>query len=145
MGRVPLAWCLALCCWGCLAPPAGTQAEADPFVGSPRNITGARGLTGSLRCELQVQGEPPEVTWLRDGQVLELADTTQIQVPLGEDGQEDWKVVSQLRISSLQLSDAGWYQCAVVLGGKTFVSQPGYVGLEGEPWAQRPWEGEKPE
>lgn len=52
---------------------------------------------GALRCELQVQGEPPEVTWLRDGQVLELADSTQTQVPLGEDGQDDWKVVSQLR------------------------------------------------
>ncbi|KAI5234572.1 tyrosine-protein kinase receptor UFO [Manis pentadactyla] len=133
MGRVPLAWGLALCCWGCVAPK-GTQAEADPFVGSPGNVTGARGLTGALRCELQVQGEPPEVTWLRDGQVLELADSTQTQVPLGEDGQDDWKVVSQLRISSLQLSDAGWYQCATVLGGKTFVSQPGYVGLEGLPY-----------
>ncbi|XP_034528207.1 tyrosine-protein kinase receptor UFO isoform X2 [Ailuropoda melanoleuca] len=134
MGRVPLAWCLALCFWGCVAPK-GTQAvEADPFVGSPRNITGARGLMGALWCELQVQGEPPEVTWLRDGQTLELADSTQTQVPLGEDGQDDWKVVSQLRISSLQLSDAGWYQCAVVLGGKTFVSQPGYVGLEGLPY-----------
>ncbi|XP_030874313.1 tyrosine-protein kinase receptor UFO isoform X2 [Leptonychotes weddellii] len=133
MGRVLLAWCLALCCWGCAAPK-GAQAEADPFVGSPRNITGARGLMGALRCELQVQGEPPEVTWLRDGQTLELADSTQTQVPLGEDGQDDWKVVSQLRISSLQLSDAGRYQCAVVLGGKTFISQPGYVGLEGLPY-----------
>lgn len=63
----------------------------------PRNITGARGLVGTLRCELKVQGEPPEVTWLRDGQVLELADNTQTQVPLGEDWADDWKVVSQLR------------------------------------------------
>ncbi|XP_044902410.1 tyrosine-protein kinase receptor UFO isoform X3 [Felis catus] len=133
MGRVLLAWCWALCCWGCVAPK-GTQAEADPFVESPRNITGARGLVGTLRCELKVQGEPPEVTWLRDGQVLELADSTQMQVPLGEDGEDEWKVVSQLRISSLQLSDAGWYQCAVNLGGKTFLSQPGYVGLEGLPY-----------
>ncbi|XP_059986438.1 tyrosine-protein kinase receptor UFO isoform X2 [Lagenorhynchus albirostris] len=133
MGRVLLAWCWALCYWGCVAPK-GPQAEGHPFVGSPGNITGARGLMGALRCELQVQGEPPEVTWLRDGQVLELADSTQTQVPLGEDGQDDWKVVSQLRISSLQLSDAGWYQCAVVLGRKTFVSQPGYVGLEGLPY-----------
>ncbi|XP_047650140.1 tyrosine-protein kinase receptor UFO isoform X1 [Phacochoerus africanus] len=133
MDRVLLAWCWALCCWGCVAPEVA-PAEVHPFVGSPGNITGARGLMGALRCELQVQGEPPEVTWLRDGQVLELADSTQTQVPLGEDGQDDWKVVSQLRISSLQLSDAGWYQCAVVLEGKTFVSQPGYVGLEGLPY-----------
>ena len=77
--------------------PAGPQTEVPPFVGSPGNITGARGLMGTLRCELQVQGEPPEVTWLRDGQVLELADSTQTQVPLGDDGQDDWKVVSQLR------------------------------------------------
>ncbi|XP_004388793.1 tyrosine-protein kinase receptor UFO [Trichechus manatus latirostris] len=133
MGRVPLAWCLVLCCWGCVVPK-GTQAAVDPFVGSPGNITGARGLMGALRCELQVRGEPPEVTWLRDGQVLELADSTQTQVPLGEDGQDDWKVVSQLRISSLQLSDAGRYQCAVVLEGETFLSQSGYVGLEGLPY-----------
>ncbi|XP_044786615.1 tyrosine-protein kinase receptor UFO isoform X4 [Bubalus bubalis] len=133
MGKVLLAWCWALFCWGRVAPK-GPQTEVSPFVGSPGNITGARGLMGTLRCELQVQGEPPEVTWLRDGQVLELADSTQTQVPLGEDGQDDWKVVSQLRISSLQLSDAGWYQCAVVLGEKTFVSQPGYVGLEGLPY-----------
>ncbi|XP_053523545.1 tyrosine-protein kinase receptor UFO isoform X5 [Artibeus jamaicensis] len=133
MGRVPLAWWLALCCWGCVAPE-GSRAQTDPFVGGPRNITGARELMGTLQCELLVHGEPPEVTWLRDGQALELADNTQIQVPLGEDEQDDWKVVSQLRISSLQLSDVGWYQCAVVLGGRTFVSQPGYIGLEGLPY-----------
>ncbi|XP_005412380.1 PREDICTED: tyrosine-protein kinase receptor UFO isoform X2 [Chinchilla lanigera] len=134
MGRVPLAWCLALCCWGCLAPK-GAQAEVDdPFVESPGNITGSRGITVILRCELKVQGEPAEVNWLRDGQVLELADSTQVQVPLGEDWQDDWKVVSQLSISSLQLVDAGWYQCAVDLRGQNFVSQPGYVGLEGLPY-----------
>ncbi|XP_012862039.1 tyrosine-protein kinase receptor UFO [Echinops telfairi] len=111
------------------------QVEVGPFVGSPANVTRARGHSGTLRCELQVQEEPPEVTWLRDGQVLELADSTQIQVPLGDDdGQNDWKVVSKLRIESLQLSDAGWYQCAVVLGGQTFLSQPGYVELEGLPY-----------
>ncbi|XP_041510285.1 tyrosine-protein kinase receptor UFO [Microtus oregoni] len=134
MGRVPLAWCLALWCWG-YAAPKDTQTEADnPFVGNPGNITGARGLTGTLRCELQVQGEPPEVMWLRDEQILELADNTQTQVPLGEDWQDEWKVVSQLRISSLQLEDAGKYQCVVLLGGRTFMSQPGYVGLEGLPY-----------
>lgn len=77
--------------------PAGSQAEVDPFVGSPGNITGARGLMGALQCELLVHEEPPEVTWLRDGQVLELVDSTQIQVPLDEDGDDDWKVISQLR------------------------------------------------
>ncbi|XP_052568092.1 tyrosine-protein kinase receptor UFO isoform X3 [Peromyscus californicus insignis] len=134
MGRVPLAWCLALWCWGCAAPK-DTQTEADsPFVGNPGNITGARGLTGTLRCELQVQGEPPEVLWLQDGQILELADNTQTQVPLGEDWQDEWKVISQLRISSLQPADAGEYQCMVYLEGRTFVSQPGYVGLEGLPY-----------
>ncbi|KAF6076645.1 AXL receptor tyrosine kinase [Phyllostomus discolor] len=133
MGRVPLAWWLALCCWGCVAPE-GSQTQTDPFVESPRNITGARELMRTLQCELLVRGEPPEVTWLRDGQALELADSTQIQVPLGEDEQDEWKVVSQLRISSLQLSDVGWYQCAVVLGGRTFESQPGYIGLEGLPY-----------
>ncbi|XP_052024616.1 tyrosine-protein kinase receptor UFO isoform X4 [Apodemus sylvaticus] len=134
MGRVPLAWCLALCSWRCAAPK-DTQTEVDsPFVGNPGNITGARGLTGTLRCELQVQGEPPEVVWLRDGQILELADNTQTQVPLGEDWQDEWKVVSQLRISALQLSDAGEYQCMVHLEGRTFLSRPGFVGLEGLPY-----------
>lgn len=77
--------------------PAGSQAQKDPFVRSPGNITGARELTGTLQCELLVHGEPPEVTWLRNEQTLELADSTQIQVPLGEDEQDDWKVVSKLR------------------------------------------------
>lgn len=44
----------------------------------------------------------------------------------------------------MQLSDVGWYQCAVVLGGRNFVSQPGYIGLEGELWAQRSWEVRNP-
>lgn len=79
-------------------------------------------------------GRAPEVHWLRDGQILELADSTQTQVPLGEDEQDDWIVVSQLRIASLQLSDAGQYQCLVFLGHQNFVSQPGYVGLEGLPY-----------
>ncbi|XP_004479965.1 tyrosine-protein kinase receptor UFO isoform X1 [Dasypus novemcinctus] len=133
MGRVPLAWSLVLCCWGCVAPK-GARAAADPFVESPGNITGTRGLTGSLQCELRVQEEPPEVHWLQDGQLLELADSTQLQVPLGEDGEEDWKVVSQLRILALQPLDVGRYQCAVTLEGETFLSQPGYVGLEGLPY-----------
>ncbi|XP_021106508.1 tyrosine-protein kinase receptor UFO isoform X3 [Heterocephalus glaber] len=134
MGRVPLAWCLALCFWGFMVPK-GAQAEVDdPFVESPGNVTGSRGITTVLRCELKVRGEPPEVNWLRDGQVLELADSTQIQVPLGEDWQDDWKVVSRLSISSLQLVDVGWYQCAVDLRGQNFMSQPGYVGLEGLPY-----------
>nr|XP_020018140.1 tyrosine-protein kinase receptor UFO isoform X5 [Castor canadensis] len=134
MGRGPLTWCLVLCCWGCVAPK-GTKAEAeDPFVSSPGNITGARGITGALQCEVQVKGEPPEVIWLQDGQILELVESTQIQVPLDEDGQGDWKVISQLRIPSLKLSDSGQYQCAVVLRGQTFLSQPGYVGLEGLPY-----------
>lgn len=81
-----------------LTPSAGTKAEAeDPFVSSPGNITGARGITGALQCEVQVKGEPPEVIWLQDGQILELVESTQIQVPLDEDGQGDWKVISQLR------------------------------------------------
>ncbi|XP_004648537.1 tyrosine-protein kinase receptor UFO isoform X2 [Octodon degus] len=134
MGRVPLAWCLALCCWGYVAPKGARAEVDDPFVESPGNITGSRGITVVLRCELKVQGEPAEVNWLRDGQVLELADSTQIQVPLGEDWQDDWKVVSQLSISSLQLVDAGWYQCAMDLKGQHFVSQSGYVGLEGLPY-----------
>lgn len=57
-------------------------------------------MVGTLQCELQVQGEPPEVTWLQNGQILELADSTQTQVPLGEDWDDDWKVVSQLRCAA---------------------------------------------
>nr|XP_035142314.1 tyrosine-protein kinase receptor UFO isoform X3 [Callithrix jacchus] len=135
MGRVPLAWCLVLCGWACVAP-RGIQAEESPFVGHPGNITGARGLTGTLRCQLQirVKGEPPEVHWLRDGQILEIADVTQTQVPLGEEEEDDWILFSQLRIDSLQLSDTGQYQCLVFVGDQSYVSQPGYIGLEGLPY-----------
>ncbi|XP_035142315.2 tyrosine-protein kinase receptor UFO isoform X5 [Callithrix jacchus] len=135
MGRVPLAWCLVLCGWACVAP-RGIQAEESPFVGHPGNITGARGLTGTLRCQLQirVKGEPPEVHWLRDGQILEISDVTQTQVPLGEEEEDDWILFSQLRIDSLQLSDTGQYQCLVFVGDQSYVSQPGYIGLEGLPY-----------
>ncbi|XP_044524524.1 tyrosine-protein kinase receptor UFO [Gracilinanus agilis] len=130
MGRAGLAWCLALWCWGSWAQ----EGVWDPFVTGPGNVTGARGRGAVLRCEVRVAGEAPEVSWLRDGQVLELADSTQTQVPLGEDGQDDWKVVSQLRISALQLSDAGRYQCSVAVEGETFLSPPAYIGLEGLPY-----------
>ncbi|XP_001372007.3 tyrosine-protein kinase receptor UFO isoform X1 [Monodelphis domestica] len=130
MGRAGLAWCLALWCWGSWA----REGVWDPFVTGPGNVTGARGRGAVLRCEVRVAGEAPEVSWLRDGQVLELADSTQTQVPLGEDGQDDWKVVSQLRISALQLSDAGRYQCSVAVEGETFLSPPAYIGLEGLPY-----------
>ncbi|KAM5236975.1 tyrosine-protein kinase receptor UFO isoform 2-T2 [Ctenodactylus gundi] len=123
MGRVPLAWCLVLCCWGC-------TAVDGPFVTSPTNITSARGLTATLRCELHIQEEPPEVKWLQDGKALELAETTETLIPLDE----DWKMISQLRIFSLQPENMGWYQCAVVIGGQTFLSQAGYIGLEGLPY-----------
>ncbi|XP_051845201.1 tyrosine-protein kinase receptor UFO isoform X1 [Antechinus flavipes] len=130
MGSSGLAWCLALWCWGSWAQ----EGVWDPFVTGPGNVTGARGRVAVLRCEVRVAGEAPEVSWLRDGQVLELADSTQTQVPLGEEDQDDWKVVSQLRISALQLSDAGRYQCSVTVEGETFLSPPAYVGLEGLPY-----------
>ncbi|MEE6491256.1 hypothetical protein FKM82_016150 [Ascaphus truei] len=76
-------------------------------------------------------GERPEVDWLRNGESLYLADINQIQVPLND---EEWMTISDLSIPSLQLSDAGRYQCVVIMEEEKILSEEAYLELEGLPF-----------
>ncbi|XP_030076009.1 tyrosine-protein kinase receptor UFO isoform X2 [Microcaecilia unicolor] len=108
----------------------GTALDESFFIESPVNITSSLGKDVKLRCGVQVNGKLPEINWLRDGELQELADTNQILVPLNDD---EWIAVSELSIESVQLSDAGAYQCAVFVKGEEILSREGILKLEGLP------------
>nr|XP_033812204.1 tyrosine-protein kinase receptor UFO isoform X2 [Geotrypetes seraphini] len=108
-----------------------TAAQDESFfIESPSNMTSSLGKDAKLRCGVQISGKLPEINWLRDGVLLELADTNQILVPLNDD---EWIAVSELSIASVQLSDAGSYQCSVFVKGEEILSQEGNLKLEGLP------------
>ncbi|XP_048839362.1 tyrosine-protein kinase receptor UFO-like isoform X1 [Brienomyrus brachyistius] len=103
------------------------------FVRTPSNVTSSLGRSVRMECVLHVYGgdmEPVDVEWQRDGQPLDLANTDQFQVSIGDDS---WQTVSTLRIEALQLSDMGSYSCIVMAGGKKMVSQAGCIQLEDLP------------
>ncbi|XP_038623388.1 tyrosine-protein kinase receptor UFO [Tachyglossus aculeatus] len=108
------------------------DAPEAVFLESPQNLTTSLGKSARLRCSIRLAGEPPEVSWLRDGRPLDLADSNQVQVPMSDD--DDWMVTSELSISSLQLSDSGIYQCSVSVAGDQILSRPAHLGLEGLPF-----------
>uniref|UniRef100_A0A8C9T4V9 receptor protein-tyrosine kinase n=1 Tax=Scleropages formosus TaxID=113540 RepID=A0A8C9T4V9_SCLFO len=111
----------------------GTDAAAPVFIQSPGNVTSSLGKPVRLQCSLRVDGgdgEPPDVAWRRDGRPLDLADTNQMQMPVGE---ESWLTVSTLSIDSVKLTDMGGYSCVVMAGGQKTVSQQGRIQLEGLP------------
>ncbi|XP_074872589.1 tyrosine-protein kinase receptor UFO isoform X2 [Carettochelys insculpta] len=104
-------------------------ARADlHFLESPSNLTSSLGKDVRLRCAVQLSHELPDISWRRDGQELELADSNQMQVPINE---QDWLAISELSIPSVQLSDAGSYQCAVWVNGEEVLSDAAHLGLEG--------------
>uniref|UniRef100_A0A8C9WT21 receptor protein-tyrosine kinase n=1 Tax=Scleropages formosus TaxID=113540 RepID=A0A8C9WT21_SCLFO len=110
-----------------------TDAAAPVFIQSPGNVTSSLGKPVRLQCSLRVDGgdgEPPDVAWRRDGRPLDLADTNQMQMPVGE---ESWLTVSTLSIDSVKLTDMGGYSCVVMAGGQKTVSQQGRIQLEGLP------------
>ncbi|TRY59455.1 hypothetical protein DNTS_002180 [Danionella cerebrum] len=121
------------------------------FVESPRNFTLSLGKLVSLRCALRVDPDldwdpdavnpeleesfqdpqgPPELRWLRDGEILEDADTDHMQIPQEPSG---WLVRSTLRIEEVQLSDMGGYQCMFYSGSEEMLSMEGFIQLEGLP------------
>uniref|UniRef100_A0A8C9WR29 receptor protein-tyrosine kinase n=1 Tax=Scleropages formosus TaxID=113540 RepID=A0A8C9WR29_SCLFO len=116
--------------------PAGTACDArvaSSVRNSPGNVTSSLGKPVRLQCSLRVDGgdgEPPDVAWRRDGRPLDLADTNQMQMPVGE---ESWLTVSTLSIDSVKLTDMGGYSCVVMAGGQKTVSQQGRIQLEGLP------------
>ncbi|XP_051962828.1 tyrosine-protein kinase receptor UFO [Xyrauchen texanus] len=103
------------------------------FVESPENVTSSLGKPVVVQCILRGDGvdqEPLDVHWLREGQLLDLADTNQMQVPVDEDS---WLVTSKLKIEEVKLSDMGAYQCVVYSDLEETLSIEGHIQLEGLP------------
>ncbi|XP_034973177.2 tyrosine-protein kinase receptor UFO isoform X1 [Zootoca vivipara] len=109
----------------------GNAQEAVVFQESPSNLTSSLGKDIKLLCSALSLGEPPEISWLRDGAALDLADSNQVQFPLDD---EEWVTTSELSISSVQLSDMGNYQCAASVNGSEVLSEKAYLNLEGLPF-----------
>ncbi|MGH0140036.1 UNVERIFIED_CONTAM: hypothetical protein FKN15_010017 [Acipenser sinensis] len=108
-----------------------TLEQGWQFEESPGNVTSSLGKPVRLRCGIRGFGEPPEIIWTRDGEPLEMSDTNQLTLHLGEEEEEKWLSVSELWISSVQLSDMGGYRCALTEEGGELLSEEGYLELEG--------------
>uniref|UniRef100_A0A452H871 receptor protein-tyrosine kinase n=1 Tax=Gopherus agassizii TaxID=38772 RepID=A0A452H871_9SAUR len=119
--------CVLVACW------MGTGAAQSDlhFLENPSNQTSSLGKDVRLRCAVQLSQELPEISWLRDGQALELADSNQVQMPINE---KVWLAISELSIPSVQLSDAGSYQCVMWVNGEEVLSDAAHLGLEGLPF-----------
>ncbi|XP_041090441.1 tyrosine-protein kinase receptor UFO-like isoform X2 [Polyodon spathula] len=117
---------LLLCAWSKTLAQKGRQFEE-----SPGNVTSSLGKPVRLRCGIRGFGEPPEIGWSRDGEPLEMSDTNQMTLPLGVE--EEWLSISELQISSVQLSDMGGYRCVLTEEGGELLSEEGYLELEGLP------------
>lgn len=69
-------------------------------MNSPGNITSSLGKPVEMQCVLMMEegdeGDegPPDILWLREGQLLEFSDTNQVQMPFDDD---TWLVISTLR------------------------------------------------
>ncbi|XP_053866168.1 tyrosine-protein kinase receptor UFO [Malaclemys terrapin pileata] len=119
--------CVLVACW------MGTGAAHSElhFLENPSNQTSSLGKDVRLRCAVQLSQELPEISWLRDGQVLELADSNQMQMPIND---KVWLAISELSIPSVQLSDAGSYQCVMWVNGEEVLSDAAHLELEGLPF-----------
>ncbi|KAM4640953.1 tyrosine-protein kinase receptor UFO isoform 2-T2 [Discoglossus pictus] len=110
----------------------GVYMENDfSFTENPSNVTSSLGKDIILRCSVKGTGHMPDVEWLRNREPLEVADINQIQLPLDD---ENWVAISELSIPSLQLSDAGSYQCLVGVEGDVVLSDEAHLELEGLPF-----------
>ncbi|CAI5780927.1 tyrosine-protein kinase receptor UFO isoform X2 [Podarcis lilfordi] len=118
-------------CLLALCMSIGNAQEAVFFQESPSNLTSSLGKDIKLSCSALSLGEPPEISWLRDGAALDLADSNQMQFPLDD---EEWMTTSELSIPSVQLSDMGNYQCAASVNGSEVLSDEAYLKLEGLPF-----------
>ncbi|KAM9318533.1 tyrosine-protein kinase receptor UFO [Pholidichthys leucotaenia] len=115
--------------------PAAAAALTDlEFVKSPATIISSLGKPVMLDCTLKCTGgeeeAPPDVVWLRDGVLLQYADTTKFESPTDSNS---WTIISTLRIENVQLPDMGSYKCAVLSDSHETFSDEGSIQLEGLP------------
>lgn len=125
-----LGWSLLSCLLAWWMGISSAQ-EVAYFAGNPSNLTSSLGKDVKFSCSIHAIGEPPEISWLRDGTILEFADSNQVQVPLDE---ETWMTTSELSIPTVQLSDMGIYQCAALVNGSDLLSEEAHLKLEGLPF-----------
>ncbi|XP_076002086.1 tyrosine-protein kinase receptor UFO [Genypterus blacodes] len=132
-GTAGALWLLTVLLSAWRPEAAGTLTELD-FARSPITVISSLGKPVTLHCTLRGKGgeeeDPPDVLWLRDGQLLDYADTNQIQVPVGGNS---WMIISTLRIEKVQLPDMGAYRCAVLSESHQTLSEEGSIQLEGLP------------
>lgn len=125
---------LTLVLLSCWMPPAASTLTDVEFERSPTTVISSLGKPVTMKCYLRGSGaedeDPPDVLWLRDGQILRFTDTNQFQIYTGNNS---WTVISTLRIEKVQLADMGSYQCAVLSEDHQTLSEEGSVQLEGLP------------
>lgn len=125
---------LTLVLLSCWMPPAASTLTDLEFERSPTTVISSLGKPVTMKCYLRGSGaedeDPPDVLWLRDGQILRFTDTNQFQIYTGNNS---WTVISTLRIEKVQLADMGSYQCAVLSEDHQTLSEEGSVQLEGLP------------
>uniref|UniRef100_A0AAV2J0P0 receptor protein-tyrosine kinase n=1 Tax=Knipowitschia caucasica TaxID=637954 RepID=A0AAV2J0P0_KNICA len=124
-----LLCCLVVLCFGLVKPLTDLEFER-----SPATVISSLGKPVMMQCTLTGAGaeeeDPPDVLWLRGGEALQFADTTQSQVHTGS---HTWTIMSTLRIEKVQLTDMGSYQCAVFIETEQAFSDEGSIQLEGLP------------
>ncbi|XP_053908929.1 tyrosine-protein kinase receptor UFO [Cuculus canorus] len=101
------------------------------FLEVPPNVTAAVGQRVVLRCRVSAVGrDPPELGWWRRRRPFNMADVDLAQVPLGD---LQWVATTHLRLSSVQPSDVGPYQCWARDGAEHLLSHEAHLELEGLP------------
>ncbi|XP_023613258.1 tyrosine-protein kinase receptor TYRO3 isoform X4 [Myotis lucifugus] len=95
-------------------------------MGAPVKLTVSQGQPVSLNCSVEGM-EDPDILWMKDGAMVQ--GLNQMYVSVSE---QHW--IGFLSLKSVERSDAGRYWCEVEDGGKTEISPPVWLTVEGVPF-----------
>ncbi|XP_059560831.1 tyrosine-protein kinase receptor TYRO3 isoform X1 [Myotis daubentonii] len=101
-------------------------AEGLKLMGAPVKMTVSQGQPVSLNCSVEGM-EDPDILWMKDGAMVQ--GLNQMYVSVSE---QHW--IGFLSLKSVERSDAGRYWCEVEDGGKTEISPPVWLTVEGVPF-----------
>ncbi|XP_036301257.1 tyrosine-protein kinase receptor TYRO3 isoform X2 [Pipistrellus kuhlii] len=101
-------------------------AEGLKLMGAPVKLTVSQGQPVSLNCSVEGM-EDPDILWMKDGAMVQ--GLNQMYVSVSE---QHW--IGFLSLKSVERSDAGRYWCEVEDGGKTEISPPVWLTVEGVPF-----------
>nr|XP_020667974.1 tyrosine-protein kinase receptor UFO-like [Pogona vitticeps] len=106
------------------------QLEGVYFQKHPESLSASLDKSAKLSCSFRARPivEPAEISWMRNGAPLELAENNQSQVALDE---KEWVTTSELIISSVDYTDVGHYKCVATAEGSKIFSNDAYLGLRG--------------